>query len=532
MIGPALAHLAGPAVAWCAHRRRRALEAVWRNPAAVQEVALQRLVRTARHTEFGLAHGFERIRSVAAYQERVPVREYLDFRPLWARVREGARDVTWPGRPRYWVKTSGSTAGDKIIPVTSEALASHRRGGWDALLMASERAGAANLLGGPLMFLGGSTALAPLGVDGWVGDLSGLVMRGLPPGLRSRYSPGPAVAAIPDWDRRIDAVAERAARQDLRLLSGMPSWLLILFDRVLRVRRAMGAPVPDLGRCWPNLRVLIHGGVSFGPYRSVFEEWFGRPVARLEVYPASEGFVALETEVAGGLTLMLDYGIFYEFIPVEELGSPRPRRHTAADVEVGRPYAVVVSAPAGLFSYALGDTVRFTARDPLRLVVTGRTRHFVNAFGENVIVEEVERAALDACRRTEAEMVEFTVAPRYPSSAEPRGGHDWLVEFRTPPREPQDWARIVDERLMTLNTDYRTKRRSEVAMGGPRLVPLPAGAFLRWMRQTGKLGDQHKVPRATNDRRVAEGVLDAARDLGPADTWSGVVGEAPALFAR
>jgi hypothetical protein len=531
-MNPAIAHLASPAFAWWARGRRRALEAVWRRPAAAQEAALLRLVRAASDTEFGLAHGFQHIRSVAAYQERVPVRDYLDFRPLWARVLDGARDVTWPGRPRYWVKTSGTTAGDKAIPVTAEALAAHRRGGWDAFLFASEQAGAANLLGGPLLLLGGSTALAPIGTDARMGDLSGLVMRRLPPGFQGRYSPGRDVASIPDWEQRVEAAAALVSRQDLRLISGMPSWLLILFERVARVRQAAGAPLRDLRQCWPNLRVLVHGGVSFGPYRAVFDEWFGGPLPRVEVYPASEGFVAVQTEADSSLTLMLDYGIFYEFIPVEDLGSPRPRRHTVAEVELGLPYAVVLSGPAGLFSYLLGDTVRFTAREPLRLVITGRTRHFVNAFGENVIVEEVEGAILAACRRTEAEVVEFTVAPRYPSAAESRGSHDWLVEFRVAPREPQDFARILDEALMTLNADYRTKRRAGVGMRGPRLTALPAGAFHRWMSEAGKLGDQHKVPRVTNDRTVAEAVLRAARTLAPEQDWVAVPGEAPSLFAR
>jgi GH3 auxin-responsive promoter len=528
----AIAHLAAPALAWRARGRRRALEALWRQPTVAQDTALLRLVRAARDTDFGRAHGFQHIRSVADYQERVPLREYLDFRPLWAQVLEGARDVTWPGRPRYWVKTSGTTAGDKVIPVTTEALAGHRRGGWDAFLLATEQVGAAKLLGGPLLFLGGSTALAPIGADARVGDLSGLVMRRLPPGFQSRYSPGRAVADIPDWKRRVEAAATRAAGQDLRLISGMPSWLLILFERVARIRRTADGPLRNLGQCWPNLQVLIHGGVAFGPYRAVFDEWFGRPLPRVEVYPASEGFVAVQTEAGGGLTLMLDYGIFYEFVPVESLGLPRPTRHTVADVELGRSYAVVLSTPAGLFSYLLGDTVRFTARDPLRLVITGRTHHFVNAFGENVIVEEVERAILTACRRTEAEVVEFTVAPHYPSAGEPRGGHDWLVEFRMAPREPQDFARVLDETLMTLNADYRTKRRAGVGMMGPRLTALPGGTFHRWMSEAGKLGDQHKVPRVTNDRAVAEAVLRAARALASEQDWLAVGGEAPGFFAR
>jgi hypothetical protein len=256
--------------------------------------------------------------------------------------------------------------------------------------------------------------------------------------------------------------------------------------------------------------VLIHGGVAFAPYREAFEHWLGRALAHVEVYPASEGFVAVQTELSGGLTLMLDYGNFYEFVPVEDLGHARPRRHTVADVELDRSYAIVLTTPAGLWSYLLGDTVRFTARDPLRLVITGRTRHFVNAFGENVIVEEVERALVTACDRAEAETVEFTVAPRYPAPGEPRGGHDWLVEFRVPPRDPVAFRRTLDETLQALNTDYRTKRAGGVGMVAPRVIALPPGTVHAWMRRAGKLGDQHKLPRVTNDRVLAEALLAAA----------------------
>lgn len=496
---------------WYAAGRRRALERVWRDAVRIQEETLLRLVRRARDTEFGFACDFDRIRSVGTYQAQVPVTDYLDFRPLWTRVLGGERDLTWPGRPRYWVKTSGTTAGDKVIPVTAAALAAHRRGGWDTLCLAAERAGAATLLDGALLFPGGSSTLMPIG-DGYLaGDLSGLVVRRLPPVIRSRYSPGPAIAAITDWETRIAAIAARAVRQDVRLLCGMPSWLLILFERVARVSQAGGRPLETLADCWPNLGILVHGGVAFEPYQRLVEQWMGRVVERIEVYAASEAFVALQTENAGGLTLMMDHGVFYEFIPVEDLGTTRPRRHTVADAEVGRSYAIAVTTAAGLWSYLLGDTVRFTARDPLRLRITGRTRHFVNAFGENVIVEEVERALVAACRRTHAEVVEFTVAPRYPTPSEPRGGHDWLVEFSEPPRCPLDvFTRALDETLVTLNTDYRTKRAAGVGMLPPRLIELPAGSFYRWMRGRGTLGDQHKVPRVTNDRRIAEDLLASA----------------------
>jgi hypothetical protein len=305
-------------------------------------------------------------------------------------------------------------------------------------------------------------------------------------------------------------VAELAAGQDLRLLSGFPSWSLIFLDRVARARAAAGRPLHEVAECWPNLHVFVHGGVAFAPYRAPLEARLGRQVHGIEVYPASEGFVALQTE-AVGLTLMLDHGIFYEFVPVEDLGHPRPRRHSVAEVQLDRAYAVVLTTGAGLWSYQLGDTVRFIARDPLRLVVTGRTRHFVNAFGENVIVEEVEQALVAACRRAHATVVEFTVAPRFPSSADPRGGHEWLVEFDRPPRAGLGvFARALDEALLGLNSDYRTKRTADVGMTAPRVQELPAGTFHRWLRERGKLGDQHKVPRVTSDRSVAEELLRAA----------------------
>jgi hypothetical protein len=497
-----MAGVGGTVLDWAAARRRRRLERVSREAIAVQEATLRRLVSTARDTEFGLAHGFSRIRTVADYQTRVPLRDYLGFKPLWDAALAGATDVTWPGRTPMWVKTSGTTAGDKAIPVTREAYRSHRRGGWDALLMAAERVGGGRLLGGPMLMLGGSTALQPVAHGACIGDLSGLMMQKLPPVMRRRYSPGPAISSIADWSTRIALMVALVERQDLRLISGMPSWTLILLERVARRRGSAG-----LADLWPDLRVFVHGGVSLAPYRRVLEERLERALELVEVYPASEGFVAVQTERSDGLTLMLDYGIFYEFVPQEDLDAPRPRRHTVADVELDRPYAIVLTSPAGLWSYLLGDTVRFTARDPLRLVITGRTRHFVNAFGENVIVEEVEQALLEACRVTGAEVAEFTLAPRFPAPHEPRGGHEWLVEFRTAPVDRRRFVEVLDGTLQRLNTDYRTKRAGDLGMVAPLLREMPAGAFYRWMEAAGKLGDQHKVPRVTNGRWLADALL-------------------------
>ena len=328
------------------------------------------------------------------------------------------------------------------------------------------------------------------------------------PGLARFCWPGGSVSALEPWEDRLEAVAALASAQDIRMICGMPSWLIVFFERLARRCHGEGRRLRDLRQLWPRLSALIHGGVSFPPYAAVFDEWMGGTLHRVEVYPASEGFIAVQTELAGGLTLMLDYGIFYEFVPVEDVGLGAPRRHTVAEVETGRPYAVVMSTPGGLWSYLLGDTVRFTARDPLRLVITGHVRHYVSAVGENVIVEEVERALTTACRRTGAEVVEFTVAPRYGTAGEPRGSHEWLVEFRVPPAEPHDFLRIIDESLAAMNTDYRTKRTGDVALLAPAVTVLARDTFHRWMRDTGKLGDQHKVPRVTNDRALAEALLD------------------------
>jgi hypothetical protein len=501
-----IARTGGILLEWAAARRRRAWERLSRRAAAVQEQTLLRLVRTARATEFGRQHSFDSVRSVTDYQARVPLADYLAFAPRWARSINGEADVTWPGRACYWVKTSGTTAGDKCIPVTREALASHRQGGWDALYLAVEKAGGGHLLGGRLLFLGGSSVLKPLGHRCQLGDLSGLMVRRLPRIVRNRYSPGRELAGVADWAARLPAMARHLIGQDLRLISGMPSWMVVFFESVAAARRTADLPAEPLGRCWPNLRVFIHGGMAYPPYGRVIDEWIGRPLERIEVYPASEGFVAVQTE-AWGLTLMLDYGIFYEFVPVEDLDRAHPRRHTVADLELNRPYAVVLTSPAGLWSYLLGDTVRFVARDPLRLQIIGRTRHFVNAFGENVIVEEVEESLLAACRATGASVAEFTVGPRYACQGAPQGAHHWVIEFRDAPPDLAQFARALDARLQALNTDYRTKRAGNVGMVGPQVTPVPAATFYRWMDSQGKLGDQHKVPRATNSRDVIEGIL-------------------------
>jgi hypothetical protein len=497
-------------LAWLAGRRLGQMERAWRDPLAVQDRTLRSLVKHARNTDWGREHGYAEIRGIADYQRRVPITTYLDVRLFIERAIGGEPDLLWPGRPSRYCKTSGTNAGDKYVPVTPEAYRSHRRGGLDTLIIALQRVGRVERLDGPMLFLGGSSRMEPLGRHAEVGDLSGLVVRQVPRWIRGHYSPGPEIAAIPGWEQRLAATAWLARHQDLRLISGMPSWMLVLFDRV---RAQVGERDMALGRLWPGLSVFVHGGVRMDPYRRVFEAAIGRAIHYVEVYPASEAFVAIQvTSADPGLTLMLDYGIFYEFVPTSELGSPSPRRLTIADVRLGESYAIVLTTPAGLWSYVLGDTVRFVSLSPPQLVITGRTRHFVNAFGENVIVEEVERAAAEACLRTGAELAEFTVAPAYPDGPDQPARHEWAVEFRARPSSLAGFAWALDEALRALNTDYRTKRSGDVGMAAPSVIPVAPGSFHRWLQSRGQLGDQHKVPRASNQRGVLEGVLTISGD--------------------
>ncbi len=490
-----------PVIRTLAARRAGRLARALADPAAAQAAVLARLVRRAADTDFGVRHDFAGIRSAADFQARVPLRTYLDYRAWIDRALAGEPDVLWPGRTDRFATTSGTTAGEKCIPVTPAMLASQRSAAWDALAHYVHWTGDAGLFDGGLLFLSGSSALAPIAGDPTrrVGDLSGIMHDAVPWFLKGRGYPGRRVAAIADWEVRLEALAAEVLAADIRLLGGLPSWTLLLFERL----RAL-AGGRTIGEIWPRFRVCLHGGVHMTPFRERLAEAIGRPFRTLELYPASEGFLAIQTDPAGGLDLIPDGGLFFEFVPVETLGQAQAPRRTLADVEVGPVYAVVLSTCAGLFGYVLGDTVRFLSTRPPRLAITGRTRHFVNAFGEHVIVEEVEQAMAAALAATGARVVEYTVAPRFPEAGRARGAHEWLVEFEAAPADPAAFVETLDARLAALNTDYRTTRRGNVGLWRPELTPLPRGTFHGWLREAGKLGGQHKVPRVTNDRALAD----------------------------
>lgn len=461
------------------------------DPAAVQERLLLRLVRRAARTRFGRAHGFDAIRSVADFQARVPLRRYEEFwDEYWRAAYPVLEDLTWPGRVPYFALSSGTTSGrNKHIPVTRAMVRANRAAALDVLCWHLASHPRTRVLGGLSFLLGGSTALEAVAPGVRQGDLSGIAAAEVPAWARRWYWPPPDLALIADWDRKLAALAETAPAARIRSLSGTPSWLLMLFERL--AERHGRPPLPAL-------ELLVHGGVAWAPYRDRVAPWLPPGCATREVYPASEGFLAIADRGDGeGMRLLLDGSCFLEFVPLEELGSPRPARHWVATIETGVDYAIVVSSCAGLWAYVVGDTVRFVDRAPPRLVVTGRTSYFLSAFGEHLSGEEIEAALLAAARETGLTVGEYSVGPVFDRVA---GRHRWLIEAAAPPGEDvaPRLAAALDAELRAANDDYHVHRAGR-QLGPPEVTLLPHGAFAAWMRREGRLGGQHKVPRVVAD---------------------------------
>ncbi len=470
---------------------RRMAELRRLDPAATQRALLLRLLRRAEQTRFGAAHGFARIRSVADYQAAVPLRRYEDVWEAWWRPAHPAiADVTWPGRVPYLALSSGTTSGrTKYLPVTRAMVQANRGAALDVLAWHLEHHPRSRIFAGLCFMLGGSTALEAVAPGVRQGDLSGIAAAEVPRYLAGWSFPPPAIALVADWDSKLDLLAAETPAARIHMLSGTPSWLLVLLER-LAARHGR----PPL----PALELLVHGGVAWGPYRDRIRPHLPPGCTTREVYPASEGFVAIADRGEGeGMRLVLDRGVFWEFVPVEALGAAAPPRHWVADVETGVDYAVIVTSCAGLWSYVLGDTVRFLDRDPPRLLITGRTAYTLSAFGEHLTGEEIEAALLDAAGEAGVALAEYTVGPVFGAV---RGHHRWLVEpaAATDPAQAARLATLLDAALMAENDDYAAHRRG-AQMDPPEVVLLPPGAFAGWMRAQGKLGGQHKVPRVIAD---------------------------------
>jgi hypothetical protein len=516
LAGSRLARRTADAVfAQVARRRLRSLDRC--DTAAVQKQTLLRLVRHARDTHFGRDHGFAQLRTVEEYQRRVPLRDYEAFwRDYWQPAFPKLHGVTWPGRIPYLALSSGTTTGStKYIPISPEMVASNRRAGLTTLSLFAATHPGASIWSGRIFFLGGSTDLVRHG-DVLAGDLSGIATIEVASPLRAYTFPPPDLALVSDWDQKVQRLAEASAKLPITVLSGVPSWLLVLFERLKRVTGK--ATVADV---WPTLRLVIHGGTKFDPYRTTFRKELGDERIRLvETYPCSEGFVATEDPRYDLLRLIPDHGLFFEFVPVEDLGQDRPARHTCADLEPGVQYAVALTTCAGLWSYLVGDTVCFERRDPPLLRFTGRTKYYLSAFGEHLISEEVERAVAAAAEATGCAVTDFHVGPRFPESAGDPGRHRYLVEFTEPPADVARFAAELDGALCGLNEDYRAHRGGGLQMAAPEVVPVPRGGFAGWMRSRGKLGGQHKVPRMDNTGAITADLSRWVAERAPAATVS------------
>ncbi|MBC7447515.1 MAG: GH3 auxin-responsive promoter family protein [Hymenobacteraceae bacterium] len=485
-------------------------------PLAAQAAQLRYLLGRAQATEVGRQYGFRADLSPTDFARRVAVQPYEALYPMLERVLRGEADVLWPGRPRWFAKSSGTTnARSKYIPVTPEALhGCHYRGGKDMLALFSGLYPQQRIFHGQGLSLGGAHEPNPWrpAADGSrCGDVSAVIVQNLPGWAQFIRSPPVALALLADWDEKIEKLARHTARQNITSLAGVPTWTVVLIRRILALTGAR-----YIREVWPNLELFAHGAVAFGPYRALFHELIppdqrdgGRaPMRYLEIYNASEGFFGLQDQAdSEDLLLLLDYGIYYEFLPLDQLGQPAPQALPLEGVEVGKSYALVISTSAGLWRYLVGDTVRFTSVRPYRFRISGRTKHFLNAFGEEVVVENAEAAVAAACRATNATLTDFTAAPVY-LGAHSRGGHEWIVEFSQPPDELARFTQALDESLRLINSDYDAKRQYDLALVAPRVHVAPAGTFAAWLRTKGKLGAQHKVPRLANDRTLLEELLE------------------------
>jgi hypothetical protein len=476
------------------HRRNQA----WmHNPVPHQDNILQHIIAQARATAFGQDHGFAKIRSHADYVQAVPVRDYEGLSSYFNRVKHGEAHVLWPGKPLYLAKTSGTTSGTKYIPITHASISNHINGAKEALLNYIHQTGRAAFLDGKLMFLSGSPELEKVGGIN-TGRLSGISNHHVPAYLRTNQLPSYATNCIEDWETKLDAVIDETLNQRMTLISGIPPWVQMYFDRIVQ---RTARPIQEV---FPDFSLFVYGGVNFEPYRAKLFQTIGRPVDAIELFPASEGFFAYQ-QVQGdpGLLLLLNSGIFYEFIPADEFFNANPTRLTIGQVTTGVNYALVVSSNAGLWSYSIGDTVKFTSLDPYKVVVSGRIKHFISAFGEHVIGEEVEKALQQTMTRfPETQVVEFTVAPLV-SAGPGQSHHQWLIEFARQPQNLAAFEKELDLQLRQRNTYYDDLIGGNI-LAKLKVIALRENAFRDYMKTVGKLGGQNKVPRLSNDRLIAD----------------------------
>ncbi len=485
-------------------RRLKQIDHFRCHPVEVQEEQLRHLIERAAKTDFGRHHGFTEIRSICEYQSRVPLMSYEEFYPYIDRARFGGKNIVWPGETKWFAKSSGTTSSkSKYIPVTQDGLwRSHMQGPLDCIAFNVTKHPDTRVYGGKTLTLGGSHRIEREGEHALTGDLSAILIHNTPRIANIKRVPKTSTALISDFEEKVERICDECVGEDVRSLAGVPSWNLVMLKKVLDYTGKN-----NLLEVWPNLELFIHGGVNFSPYREIYHELIPTPdMHYMETYNASEGFFGISDDFSDDMLLMLDYGIFYEFLPLANLDDPS-KSVPIEGVRTGVNYAMIISSSNGLWRYLIGDTVEFTSTSPYRIHISGRTKHYINAFGEEVIVDNAEKAIRAACDATGAEVTEYTAAPIY-MNINSKGSHQWVIEFSKQPNEMKDFRNALDEALQNVNSDYEAKRCKNTTLYPPTVTPVPEGTFMRWMESRGKTGGQNKVPRLSNDRTYVDSILE------------------------
>jgi hypothetical protein len=492
---------------WVMRKRIHQIELFMKYPHDVQEELFKRLMQSGEMTQFGSQYGFRDIQSYSQFRERVPVFTYEKFFPYIERLMRGEQNVLWPSEIKWFSKSSGTTnQRSKFIPVSEEALQEcHYKGGKDLISIYVNNFPDSKLFDGKGLAVGGSHQINEYdsSESSFYGDVSAVIMQNLPPWAQFIRTPSLETALMPNWEEKIEKMAAETAEENVTNLAGVPTWTVLLIQRIVELKKKN-----HILEVWPNLEAFFHGAVAFHPYRALFESLIPKSDMHYwETYNASEGFFGIQDRPdSDELLLMLDYGIFYEFIPVDELENEYPKAINLGEVEVGKNYAMIISTNAGLWRYNIGDTVKFTSTNPYRIKISGRTKHFINAFGEEVIIENAESAITQACHQTGAIIDNFTAAPIFLEKGK-RGGHEWIIEFKTKPESIERFTKVLDESLRSINSDYDAKRKHDLALVEPKIHSVDEGTFYNWMKRRGKLGGQNKVPRLFNSREYVEDIL-------------------------
>lgn len=460
-----------------------------------QDSIFNSLIKTAAKTEFGKEHNFEKIKTHADYVQNVPIRTYEDFKKYIEKIKQGKHNILWKGQPIYFAKTSGTTSGIKYIPITKDSIPNHINTARNALLCYMAQTGNSSFANGKMIFLSGTPELERIGGIP-TGRLSGIVNHHVPRYLRSNQLPSFETNCINDWEEKLGKIVEETIDEKMTLISGIPPWIQMYFDEL---EKKTGKKIKDI---FPDFSVLVQGGVNFEPYKAKLFESIGKKIDIIELFPASEGFFAFQdSQKDPGLLLNSDSGIFYEFVPVEEIVKEKPTRLTLKDVELNKNYVLIISSNAGLWAYNIGDTIKFISLNPYRLVVTGRVKHFISAFGEHVIGEEVEDALSKAAATENIRITEFTVAPNISTTGE-KSFHEWYIEFENPPRDLERFAKKIDDNLRHKNIYYDDLIKGNI-LHPLKIKVVQKNGFINYMKSVGKLGGQNKVPRLSNDRKLA-----------------------------